>query len=433
MDQYRIIVAHPGKQHSYYVATALKHRGMLYKYITTVYDKPTSLAMRLVKLLISGDNLRRANNRKMSDVPDDDVIQLCELRGLLLLLLLRLDKGKRVRTLYMKHVSELFQKKLAKYIIENQDKIDAVISYDTNSDLLFDILKVQTPDIVRIIDNAHPCRNYLYDVYNKKLDASGPFRKTYEDSDFLLSKENAAKYGAEAKKAQFHIVASSFSKSASNFNGIADYRIIVAPYGVDPSKFKPLIKDYSGALKLLFVGEVNQRKGIAQILGAAKYLKENAYNVEFNIIGNGRQFHSELYTPYEKYVNFLGRVPYETLSELYGNSHVFLFPSMGEGFGLVVPEALSSGLPVIASRNCCGPDLIIDGFNGFLIDAGSTQQLIDKIKWFYEHMDLLPKMQENAIKTASGLTWESYEQKLTSQLVEKIAMQKQKNRQTSNG
>lgn len=413
-----ILVAHPGRQHSFRVATALQHYGMLKGYVTTVYDKESSLFMRLVKKFIHGDELKRAEKRKCPDVNDDKVIQFCEFGGLFILLLLRIDKKQKFYRKYNHALSVRFQKRLAHYIIKNNIKY--VISYDTNSSVLYDVLRDKAPGIIRIIDNAHPCRNYLYKVYNDKNDKSGPFKKTYEACGYLLDKKNADQFGDEAKKADIHIVASSFSKQASVFNGIPEEHIIVAPYGVDNKAFRPWEKDYVNGLKVLFVGEINQRKGIYQILEAAKQL--HCEGVEFNLVGTGTELAPELYKPYEPYVNFLGRISFEKLQEIYGTSHIFIFPSMGEGFGLVIPEALSSGLPVIASRNCAGPDLIKDGFNGFIIDAGSTQQLIEKIRWFMDHMEQLPRMQENAIESVKDMTWMSYEENLINQLVEKIRL-----------
>ena len=85
---------------------------------------------------------------------------------------------------------------------------------------------------------------------------------------------------------------------------------------------------------------------------------------------------------------------------------------MGEGFGLVVLEALSAGLPVIVSKNCCGTDIIKDGYNGFVIEAGDTKELINKINWFIENKEKLPEMSRNAIKTAELYTWEKYEKEI---------------------
>jgi glycosyltransferase involved in cell wall biosynthesis len=417
IDYSKIIVAHPGKQHSYRVAEALEKSGLLFKYVTTVYDADNSKWMKLVKKVIKGDELNRASKRKMKTVPDSKVVQFYEFEGLLLLLALRIDKKQIFTPRYESCISVRFQRKLAKYIIKNG--VGVVISYDTNSTVLFDILQKKAPKVIRIIDDAHPNRNYLYKVYNEKMESCKEFAKTYESCGFLTNKKVADTYGVESRKADIHIVASGFSKESVKFNGISDSQIIFAPYGVDNVSFKPLKKEYDKGLKVLFVGEVNQRKGIAQILEAAKALA--SYDIDFNIVGRGGDYHSEVYVPYEKYVHFRGHVSFEDLKEYYGKSHIFIFPSMGEGFGLVLLEALAAGLPLIASKNCGGPDIIEEGVNGFTIEAGNTDELIDKILWFYNNMDKLPQMQENAIKSIEDKGWDAYEKKLISQLKLKIS------------
>ena len=71
----KVIVAHPGRQHSFRVAKSLKVGGMLFKYATTVYNKETSVLMRVLKLFLNMDNYDRAQRRKCADLKDEDVIQ----------------------------------------------------------------------------------------------------------------------------------------------------------------------------------------------------------------------------------------------------------------------------------------------------------------------------------------------------------------------
>ena len=419
LDYTKIIVAHPGRQHSFRLAEALERHGMLFKYATTVYDSSNSLWMKLTKLFIHGDDLYRANKRKISNVDDSKIVQFCEFWGLILLLIHRLDKRQRLARSFSKYVSNSFQRKLADYIIKKN--IGIVISYDCNSSLLFDILKEKAPKVIRIIDDAHPNRNYLYKIYNDILNTAGDFAKTYKACGYLTDKACAETYGEESRKADLHIVASHFSMNSVLFNGFKKDRIILAPYGVSNSTFKPMEKDYNHGLNVLFVGEVNQRKGIAQILESARQLKtEGNIDIEFNVVGGGASLCPELYEPYKDIVHFRGRVSFEDLQKYYALSHIFVFPSIGEGFGLVILEALSAGLPVIASKNCGGPDIIQDSYNGFLIEAGSTEQLKEKILWFYNHKEDLQRMSRNAVQSVSNMTWDHYGDILVKQLKEKV-------------
>jgi glycosyltransferase involved in cell wall biosynthesis len=89
-------------------------------------------------------------------------------------------------------------------------------------------------------------------------------------------------------------------------------------------------------------------------------------------------------------------------------SDVFVFPTLGEGFALVILEALSCGVPCIVSDMAGGNDAIQDGYNGFEIQAGNDTELKEKIQWFLDNMDLLPKMSNNSRESSKYYTWERY-------------------------
>lgn len=405
----KIIVAHPGRQHSFRVAKALKESGLLYKYATTVYNKDSSLLMRFVKLFLGKENYARAQRRKCPSLTDDDVIQFCELEGLFLLALIRLDKTKIISKWFDRFISKRFQRKLAKHIIQN--KVDAVISYDTNSMVLFSILKEKAPNVVRIMDNAHPNRHYLYHSYHEHWDCVGPFEPTLTACGYLTEPIRAARFGEEVKLADYHIVASSYSQEALEYDGIDSKTIFKIPYGVDPNKFLEPNRVYDNShLNALFLGDVNQRKGIRQLLDAAQAI--NSSEINFNIVGSGTDHCAYLYDQYRSYVNFLGFVSFEELLNQLKTNHIFVFPTMGEGFGLVLLEAMAAGIVPITTRNCGGADIIENGSNGFLIEVGDTNALIEKILWCKEHPTELSVMSNKAIKTARGYSWEKYEDRI---------------------
>ena len=62
--------------------------------------------------------------------------------------------------------------------------------------------------------------------------------------------------------------------------------------------------------------------------------------------------------------------------------------------------------------------MIQDGYNGFVIEAGDTDALIDKIRWFNRHKELLPIMSRQARSTALEFTWEKYERKIADCMAE---------------
>lgn len=86
------------------------------------------------------------------------------------------------------------------------------------------------------------------------------------------------------------------------------------------------------------------------------------------------------------------------ISEIYGQSSIFVLSSRYEGFCLVILEAMGAGLPVVSFKCPCGPkDVIDDGKNGFLVKNGDVEDLANKICYLIEHEDERAIMGKNAV------------------------------------
>jgi glycosyltransferase involved in cell wall biosynthesis len=84
---------------------------------------------------------------------------------------------------------------------------------------------------------------------------------------------------------------------------------------------------------------------------------------------------------------------------------VLVFPSLFEGFGLVITEAMSQGTPVITTDRTAGPDLITHGKNGWLIQAGSTESLVQQLEMLVKNPVAVKEAGANARKTAAARPW----------------------------
>ena len=78
--------------------------------------------------------------------------------------------------------------------------------------------------------------------------------------------------------------------------------------------------------------------------------------------------------------------------QVYGRSSVLVHPSLTDGFGQVVAEAMACGLPVVVSQNTGASDWVIEGRNGFILPAGDVSLLKERLTWFYNNRDQLPVM-----------------------------------------
>jgi glycosyltransferase involved in cell wall biosynthesis len=101
----------------------------------------------------------------------------------------------------------------------------------------------------------------------------------------------------------------------------------------------------------------------------------------------------------------------EVLAEMAAND-VFVFPSLFEGFGLVLLEAMAAGLPLITTEHTAGPDLITDGREGFIVPIRSAEAIASKLDWFSADRDRARQMGLLAQRRATHFTWEAYGTKL---------------------
>ena len=212
-------------------------------------------------------------------------------------------------------------------------------------------------------------------------------------------------------------VASSFTaETLSEYPGKLPL-VKVIPYGF-PNIFAE--KNYENGvkkkLKILFVGGLSQRKGLANLFAAVKKVKEH---VELTIVG---QINSISCKPLEaelvKY-NWIPSLPHADILKLMQVNDVFIFPSLFEGFGLVITEAMSQGLPVITTNRTAGPDLITNNKNGWIIEAGSTVAIVEAIENILFNREHLKEIGKSAMETARLRPWSKYGEELARFLMTK--------------
>lgn len=140
--------------------------------------------------------------------------------------------------------------------------------------------------------------------------------------------------------------------------------------------------------KLLFVGTVYWRKGVDLLIEAIGQLPDIVKQKVFlNIVGNidDIEYYTLLNTRIQQLnlgdnIHFSGRIDTEKLDLLYKDSYCFILPSRHEGYGLVIEEAMSYGLPVIAFNNSAMPYSIKNGGNGIIVEDGNTTELMKAIE-----------------------------------------------------
>ena len=201
-------------------------------------------------------------------------------------------------------------------------------------------------------------------------------------------------------------VASSFTASTlKDFPGILA-PVKVVPYGFPPvhngRKYLPL---KGRPLKLLFVGGLSQRKGIADMFAAAETLGKF---VELTIVGNKTGDNCVVLDEALAKHKWIPSLSHDKVLTLMRQHDVLIFPSLFEGFGLVITEAMAQGTPVITTERTAGPDIINNGENGWLIKAGCTERLVAAIENLLYNPDLIVDAGKEAMATAKKRQWKTY-------------------------
>jgi len=100
--------------------------------------------------------------------------------------------------------------------------------------------------------------------------------------------------------------------------------------------------------------------------------------------------------------------PHHEVLRLMRESDVLVFPTLFDGFGLVILEAMAQGTVVVATPHCAAPDLLEDGRDGFIVPIRSADAIADRLTRLSEDRDLLARMSEAARQTAGHRSWEEY-------------------------
>ncbi|MBR4215337.1 MAG: glycosyltransferase, partial [Bacteroidales bacterium] len=163
-------------------------------------------------------------------------------------------------------------------------------------------------------------------------------------------------------------------------------------------------------LKVLYCGTVTQRKGIKYLLEAFRKIPKST--AELHIIG-GIQGSGKAFDTYKDVYTYHGAIPQNVLFTRYQEFDILVLPTIFEGFGLVIPEAMAAGLPVITTQNSFGYEIIKHHQNGSIIPIRDTDALIKEILYYASlNNDSFNQMRIAAKNSAEGYTREQFRQRI---------------------
>ena len=241
--------------------------------------------------------------------------------------------------------------------------------------------------------------------------ATGPAREwvrimrpEYERTGMRLEKEcpyDAAYFVREDEEyalADFHCAASTVVRDQLAASGIPDERIWIMPYGADTNARVFHRAEHAKAppiFRILFAGQISLRKGIRTLLDALTLAKSAHWKMEF--IGSRSSETEKDIAAYKGATPliFHGTMPQEQLARAMRDSSVLVLPSLEEGFGLVIPQALNCGCPCIVSERVGGRDYVRHRENGSVFPVGDAAALAAELEWW----------ESNPARPRENFTW----------------------------
>lgn len=217
----------------------------------------------------------------------------------------------------------------------------------------------------------------------------------------------------ERQLADAIMCASSFTKQSLIEVGVSPDKIFVEPYGVNQTVFSPSVNKFP-EFSVVWAGSYTQTKGIGYLLEALA--REPVPGIQLVISGHAHGI--DALGAYEKRIRIhrLGFVNREELGRVMARCHAHVFPTLIEGFGRNIIEAMASGLPVITTTNCAGPDLIEDGVTGFIIPIRDVDAICEKLVWIREHPEAAIEMGRQAHERVSSLTQPDYRRRFAERI-----------------
>ena len=397
----RITISHPhGSLNSYQAAGALSEKGWLSSYQMGVTS--SGRIARLSSHLLPGSG-ERLLNRQFDYIPRESQRSHLYWEAVSRMGRRLRPKGLTAQTnwydiLFCGHdwqVSRSLEKRL-----------DAVYTYEDGAKLTFataakrSIAKVYELPAGYYLGVAHELERAL---------------KTTPDMDARIKREPAwkrARKDKELELADLVIVPCEWARETLRLSGAWKKRVIKVPYGTPAGEVTARSRRPGGPFTILFAGQVGVRKGVPLLMQAWKRLG----------LKDARLWMAGSMNLDEKYLNshqgfqYLGALPRVRLLEVMAEVDLLVFPSLAEGFGLVIGEAMAAGVPVLTTTNTGGPELITDGQEGWCVPAHDLNSLTERIEWASQNREALYRMGMRARARAEQWTWADYRRKLTAEL-----------------
>lgn len=296
---------------------------------------------------------------------------------------------------------DYFSKKLAKNINKESDVFIGLSSFCYEA-----ILQANKNSSISIVDHGSLHQRFDRDIMLEEYDIWGSEHQNLTQQ-WVIDKEDE-----EFKEADYVFALSEIAKRSMIECGVKKEKIRVNNCGVNLRNFKK-IKKNDTTFRIIFCGSFTLRKGPQYLLKA--FMELSLPNSELVLLG-GDPENSEITKILKRFksnsIKYIKPVNQKELYKIYSNCSIMVLPSIADGFGMVVPQAMACGLPVIVTENVGAADIVNESITGNIGPIRDVDFIKKKILELYEDNDLHNYMSMNALQAVTNLTWDQYGDRL---------------------
>lgn len=316
------------------------------------------------------------------------------------------------RSRFIVRLQDIRGRILSRAAAKQVDNADAVVAFHDTAVEAFE--QAGTSGVLRILDfpSAHPRFTAQLVSEEAVLHPESTSTLVVKRPDFHLRRMER-----EISLADFILVPSEYVKETFVQFGVPEYKLVIIPYGANVTKFSPrLHPPKEDSFKVLFAGRIEQLKGLSYLLEGYRQFHKPDSSL---ILAGAMPSDTRMLIPYDGLYQHAGHLHPADMPEFYRQGSVFVLPSLIEGWGFVVLEAMASGIPVIVTST--GPAQIVrNGIDGFTVPIRDPSAIADRLEILYRDPALRLEMGRSARERALEFTWDRYGSEVVSFLRSKL-------------
>ncbi len=386
-----MLVAQLGARRHYAVPLAFQEHGLLERFCTDLLIKSNRMRglVRSAGSTFGNGGLRRLADRQFAQSPSAELTRTFPLFGM------RYKwRGQRAASAQARTANWMWGgRRFAQLCAEQLSaQTTGVYAFTSAARELFSVAKAR--GIPCWLDHATAPRAFEVGLIQEEAERfPGWSVRPVEDT---LTDAYLARQREELQLSDKVICGCSFAKRAIQAEGVSDDKIAVVPLGIADHLYTERSAEAASKhseLRVLYVGGDGLRKGIGYLAQAVEMLGSS--KVEVKAAGE-LELSEHACAELSRSMQLLGTVPRSQMAALFDWADVLVLPSVCDTFGFVLLEAMAAGLPVIASENCAGPDLVREGRDGFVVPIRNPQIIADRLEQLATDRSYLRFMSEQA-------------------------------------